>query len=125
MKIVKIAAFDNGGHDNDTYNGRVPDGWALIACDTPNFPFGTPTVDEINGVMTVTAWEAGEMPETPTEPVITAPRNIVSGEYVTINGTLYMATQNIPNGEPIIVGQNAIETTIETVLYELNELRGE
>lgn len=64
-------------------------------------------------------------PETPPDPVITAPRNIVSGEYVTINGTLYMATQNIPNGEPIIVGQNAIQTTIETVLYELNELRGE
>ena len=47
------------------------------------------------------------------------PHNIVSGEYITINGVLYLATTNIPNGESIIVGQNAIETTIEEQLLEL------
>jgi hypothetical protein len=50
---------------------------------------------------------------------ITAPHNIMEGEYVTIDGVLYMATQNIPNGEPVIVGQNAIVTTVEAQLLEL------
>lgn len=50
---------------------------------------------------------------------ILAPHNIVSGEYVTIDGVMYLATENVPNGEPIIVGQNAIVTTIEAQLHEL------
>lgn len=57
------------------------------------------------------------------EPKTVAPRNIVSGEYATVNGTLYKAIANIPSGEPIITRQNAIETTIEEQLYELT--RGE
>ena len=54
---------------------------------------------------------------------ITAPKNILEGEYVTIAGVLYKATTNIPNGEPVIVGQNAIVTTMEEQLYEL--MKGE
>ena len=50
---------------------------------------------------------------------VTAPHNVVEGECITIDGVLYKATMNIPNGEPIIVGQNAVETTIEEQLYEL------
>lgn len=50
-----------------------------------------------------------------------APRNITAGEYATVNGTMYKATENIPNGEPIITGQNAVETTIEEQLYELTK----
>ena len=42
------------------------------------------------------------LPSPPTFPV--APRNIVKGEYVTIHGALYLAIENIPNGESIIVG---------------------
>lgn len=49
----------------------------------------------------------------------TAPRNIVTGEYITVNGTLYKATVNIPSGERIITGQNAIKTTVEVQLAEL------
>jgi hypothetical protein len=48
-----------------------------------------------------------------------APRNITKGEYITVNGVLYKATVNIPVGERIITGQNAIETTIEEQLAEL------
>jgi len=48
-----------------------------------------------------------------------APRNIVFGEYITIDNVLYKATENIPNGEPVIVGQNAIKTTVEEQLAEL------
>lgn len=46
-------------------------------------------------------------------------RNVISGEYVTVGGVLYKAIDNIPNGEPIIVGQNAVETSVEAQLYEL------
>lgn len=53
------------------------------------------------------------------KPKITAPRNILDGEYITINGTMYKAISNIPNGERIITGQNAIETTVEEQLAEL------
>ena len=49
----------------------------------------------------------------------TAPHNIMEGEYVTIDSVLYMTTQNIPNGEPVIVGQNEIVTTVEAQLMEL------
>lgn len=63
MNIVKISPASNGAHEFQSYHGIIHEGWAVVACDTPNFPFGIPTVEEINGVMTVTAWEAGEMPE--------------------------------------------------------------
>lgn len=53
------------------------------------------------------------------KPKVTAPKNILAGEYVTINGVMYKAIENIPNGESVIVGQNAIETTVEEQLYEL------
>ena len=49
--------------------------------------------------------------------------NIMKDQYVTISGTLYKATENIPHGEPVIVGQNAIETTVEEQLNEL--MKGE
>ena len=56
----------------------------------------------------------------PSYPV--APYNIVAGEYITIGGVLYKAIENIPNGEPVIVGQNAIKTTVEE---QLRGLKGE
>ena len=63
MQIIEILALDNGAHRNQSGDFRtIPEGWAVIACETPNFPFGTPTVEEINGVMTVTAWTPGELP---------------------------------------------------------------
>ncbi len=49
----------------------------------------------------------------------TAPHNIVAGEYVTIKGVLYKATENIPSGEPVIVGHNAVITTVEEQLLKL------
>lgn len=55
------------------------------------------------------------------KPKTTAPRNVVKGEYVTINGVLYKAIANIPNGELIIVGQNAVVTTVEEQLYEMTK----
>lgn len=67
MRIIEIATLSNGGHRNQTPNGlkKIPDGWAIIpdALETPNFPFGEVTVEEINGLMTVTKWVPGIIPE--------------------------------------------------------------
>lgn len=66
MRIIEIAPLDNGAHKNQ--NGGlsvVPDGWAVVPADMEceNFPFGDVEVAEINGVMTVTQWTPGVMPE--------------------------------------------------------------
>ena len=66
MMIIKIAAFDNGAHDNQTFHGVIPDGWAVITDEMgelENFPFGEVEVEEIDGVMTVTKWTPGTIPE--------------------------------------------------------------
>ena len=66
IRIVEIEPLANGGHRNQTGNFKtIPKGYAVIPNDieTPNFPFGTVTAKEIAGVMTVTNWEAGEIPE--------------------------------------------------------------
>jgi hypothetical protein len=48
-------------------------------------------------------------------------RNITAGEYITINGQMYKAISNIPNGGYVIEGQNAIKTTIEAELLALQQ----
>lgn len=55
------------------------------------------------------------------KPKTTAPRNITEGEYITVNGVLYKAITNIPNGASIITGQNAVITTVEEQLYEMTK----
>lgn len=66
-----------------------------------------------------TAEEIADQGEVLLNPKPVAPRNIVAGEYVTVNGVMYKATMNIPNGGYIIAGQNAVVTTIEEQLAEL------
>ena len=71
MIMLEIVALDNGAHRNQTYHGNLPDGWAVDKDNlcVENFPFGEAVAEEINGVMTVTKWTAGEMPEPePIEP---------------------------------------------------------
>ena len=65
MKMLEIKALPNGAHDNQDYYGVLLDGWAVVPddMDTPNFPFGEVEVAEVDGVMTVTKWTAGELPE--------------------------------------------------------------
>lgn len=66
MRIIEIAALENGAHRNQTGNfSAVPDGWAVVpdGMECKNFPFGEVEVAEINGIMTVTKWTPGEMPE--------------------------------------------------------------
>lgn len=70
MLIVEIVALDNGAHRNQTFHGVLPDGWAVVPeeMELENFPFGEVTAEEIDGVMTVTNWVAGVMPEPEPEP---------------------------------------------------------
>lgn len=67
MRIVKIEKLENGAHDNQTIDRvmNVPEGWAVIPDDmeTTNFPFGDLSAEEVDGVMTVTSWTPGEIPE--------------------------------------------------------------
>lgn len=71
MIIVEIEKLYNGAHRNQiTPLSFIPDGYAVIPddMDTPNFPFGEIEYKEIDGVMTVTKWTAGEIPEPAPEP---------------------------------------------------------
>lgn len=72
MRLCKIEPTQTGAHDNNTIRRDldvIPDGWAVIPADMEceNFPFGEVEVAEIDGVMTVTKWIPGVMPE-PTPP---------------------------------------------------------
>lgn len=74
MQIIEIQSLKNGAHKNQAGDfSNIPEGWAVIPDDvkTPNFPFGEVEVENINGVMTVTRWIAGVVPEVeePEEPI--------------------------------------------------------
>lgn len=71
MKIIEISALTNGAHRNQTVDfSTIQNGWALLPpeLETPNFPFGNVTAEEIDGVMTVTAWAPLPIPEPEPEP---------------------------------------------------------
>ena len=82
MIIIEIEPLSNGAHRNQTPSSPipVPEGWAVIpeGMETENFPFGTVTTEEIGGVMTVTSWTPGIMPEP--EPVPDPPETITLEE---------------------------------------------
>ena len=70
MRIIEIAPLSNGAHRNQLGNfNTIPSGWAVIPSDMvcKNFPFGEVEVEDVNGVMTVTKWVPGEMPEIPVD----------------------------------------------------------
>ena len=79
-RFIKIQGNEAGAHQNQTHLGPpycihgklwIPDGYAVIPNDmeTPNFPFGDITVEEINGIPTVTSWTPREIPEPEPDPV--------------------------------------------------------
>lgn len=70
MQMIEIAALGNGAHRNQTMHGILPCGWAVIpdSMECKNFPFGDVEAKEINGVMTVTKWIPGTMPELEDQP---------------------------------------------------------
>lgn len=75
MTIIKVDSHEDGGHDNQRINGMssdtfpIPEGWALIPeyIGAPesleNYPFGEITVEDRDGVPTVTSWTPLPIPE--------------------------------------------------------------
>ena len=83
MRIVEIYAASNGSHRNQNMNSSfVPDGWAVVPDEmvTENFPFGDLTAEEIDGIMTVTSWIPGVVPEPLPEPEPVEPEPTVWDE---------------------------------------------
>lgn len=71
MRIVEINTLPNGGHRNQSGEFKnIPEGYAIIpeGIKTENFPFGEVKAEEIDGVMTVTEWIPGIVPEPEPEP---------------------------------------------------------
>ena len=73
-RIIEIEALENGGHRNQIgMFVEIPEGWAVIPdeIETPSFPFGEVEAENKDGVMTVTKWTAGTIPEAeePEQPV--------------------------------------------------------
>lgn len=71
MRIIEIAALENGAHRNQTCNTLkvIPEGWAIIpdSMVTENFPFGEIETQLTNNIYVVTKWTPGVIP-TPEEP---------------------------------------------------------
>ena len=71
MRIIEIKPLNNGAHSNTNVFSetppKLPDGWAAIPdnMECKNYPFGEVVAEEIKGVMTVTKWIPGVMPEVP------------------------------------------------------------
>ena len=65
MNMLEIKALDNGAHNHQTFHGVLSDGWAVIpdGMNLENFPFGEAETEEVNGIMTVTKWTPGTLPE--------------------------------------------------------------
>lgn len=83
MKIVEIKALPNGAHRNQSGQFQtVPSGWALIpdGMTLDSFPFGEVKAKKVNGVMTVTSWTPGVMPEPTPEPVPSSPEELTTAD---------------------------------------------
>jgi hypothetical protein len=66
MRIIEIAALDNGAHRNQSGEfSAIPFGWAVAPDDLhmENFPFGEVVAERVDGVPTVTRWTPGVVPE--------------------------------------------------------------
>lgn len=68
MNLIKIAALDNGAHANRNtpWETTVPDGWACIPAGVEipdSYPFVDIETADVDGVPTVTAMTAREVPE--------------------------------------------------------------
>lgn len=71
-RIIRIAAYDNGAHDNQSWNGdTIPDGWAAVP-DDMEVPESFPFVDIVVKKGVVTSMTAREIPEPDNTPQIIA-----------------------------------------------------
>lgn len=97
--IIKIEPFDNGAHDNQSWNGPViPEGWAAIPDDMEvpdSYPFVNITVED--GV--VTSMTAREVPVPDNTPQIIAEKKaqLAANDYKIIKCfEAYMCNEELP-----------------------------
>jgi hypothetical protein len=102
-----IAEYQNGGKDVDW----IVDVEAVEAVEA---------WDEYENIMRYVLYTKEELKQRMPK----ASHNITAGECVTVDGVMYEATTNIPNCERIVIGQNAVVTTLEEQLYKL-KFKGE
>ena len=89
MRIIEIAMLPNGAHRNQEGEFiTIPKGYAVVSDDmeTPNYPFGEVEVAEVDGVMTVTKWVAGTIPEVeePKKPVTEIEQLRADVDYIAV-----------------------------------------
>lgn len=108
MYMIEITALDNGAHRNQSYNGVLPDGWALLPmnpAELENFPFGSIAVDYSGAQPVVTEWFAGTMPEEEDSEEETQPT--IEERVTTLEGTSAEMTEAL---ELILSGATEDET---------------
>lgn len=83
MNLIQISALENGAHANrcTPWETSVPDGWAQIPekMELPaSYPFVDIEVTVVDGVPTVTAMTAREMPDVPADPELTLEQKVAA-----------------------------------------------
>jgi uncharacterized coiled-coil protein SlyX len=123
MKMIEIVALENGAHRNQIFKGALPDGWAVIpdGVITVNFPFGEVEAEEINGVMTVTKWTPGTMPEP--EP-IPDPEPTIDDRVTELEEQLAATDETAIELYEAMAAQEEINTAQDDALIELYEMIG-
>lgn len=123
MKMIEISALPNGAHRNQTFSGVLPDGWAVDHDNLcrENFPFGEVEAEEINGVMTVTKWTPGTMPEPEPE---TTPEPTIDERVTDLEDALAVTDETAIELYEAMMAQEEINTAQDDALIELYEMIG-
>ena len=125
MRIIEIAPFENGAHRNQ--NGGlsvIPEGWAVIPVDMvcENFPFGEVEVAEINGVMTVTKWTPGVIPEAPIDNSVEIEQ--LKAELASTDYKIVKCSEAQMAGEELPYDIVALHAERQALRDRINELEG-
>lgn len=129
MFIVKIEPHDNGGHSNQRSSSFFdpPAGWAVVPPELEpleNFPFGEVEADEIDGIMTVTKWTPGIVPEPAPEPEAPAPTPTLGERVTGLEASLAQTDEVAIELYEAMAAQEEINTAQDDALIELYEMIG-
>lgn len=123
MRMIEILALENGAHRNQTIDSEIPlpEGWAIIPDDMvcENFPFGEVEAAEVDGVMTVTKWVPGELPDPEPEP---DPEPTVDERITALEEALAQTDETAIELYEAQAEQEAINAAQDEALIEIYEL---
>ncbi len=125
MRLTEIAPLANGAHNNYTIDRHVPvpEGWAVIPEDMvcENFPYGDLTAEDIDGVMTVTSWVPGEVPEPPEPP---PPMPTLDERVTELEDALAVTDETAIMLYEAQIAQEEVNAAQDDALIELYEMIG-